>query len=184
MGFFLTLRARARTLGGTIPIFLIVVRDNDRAPYPAESGKLDFIFPSPLSLTNRLLQFRACREEILRADKKGEIFPCAIGVSVQMIESWILLAYDPNLGEADLPVFAEKYSATAKNHYLRLGHSPIPPQLKDRYDKVSKGARRAQRRAFNRLVATNADLTSLCQRSPSFADFHAELIQLPSPPRD
>ena len=162
-------------------VFLIAVRDNDRGPFAITADTSETTYPSPLAGTNRLRQLERCRDLILTDDRHGPTYPCAVGVSVQMIESWILLAHNPNLTENGLPIFADKYQPTVKAHFAGLGIPPVPPQLKNRYDSISGNARRQRRREFNRTIAEQADLTSMAARSPSFAAFVRELEQLPKP---
>ncbi len=176
--FFLTLRAKARTLGGDEPVFLIAVRDNDRGPFSADAGAPEAIYPSPLARVNRLRQLEFCRDSVHENDGHGPIFPCAVGISVQMIETWILLAHDPSLTEERLPIFPDKYQRTAKDHYAG---QVVPPQLKNLYDTISSNARRQKRREFNQSIAEKADLASVSSRSPSFAAFVSELENLPKP---
>ncbi len=169
---FLTLRATARSLGGDTPIFLLAMRDNDRGPFAATPESVETIYPYPLGTTNRLRQLESFRDLIYQADGHGSILPCAVGVSVQMIETWILLSLDATLTEDALPIFADKYRRTVKQHYAP---APVPDQLKDLYDIASDNATGLKRRDFNRATAEQADLDSLAARSPSFAAFRAEL---------
>ncbi|MEZ5329306.1 MAG: hypothetical protein R3F19_30010 [Verrucomicrobiales bacterium] len=174
-GFFLTLRARARTLGGDGPIWLVVVRDNDRGNFSPHADEPETAYAAPLGRTNRLRQLEQCRDLICTDDGNGPLFPCAVGVSVQMIETWILLALDPNTVESDLPIFAEKAHKSAKAHYHP---DPVPPQLKNQYDTKSGYATRQKRRDFNRRIAEESDLDSLAERSSSFGAFVRELKSL------
>ena len=169
---FLALRAKARTLGGEAPVFLAVIRDNDRGPFAPTPADPVATYPKQLGTTNRLRQLEDFRDLILKDDGHGPVFPCAVGVSVQMIESWILLAKNPALTDAALPLFADKYQSTVKKHYAP---APVPDQLKDLYDIASDNATGLKRRDFNRATAEQADLDSLAARSPSFAAFRAEL---------
>lgn len=182
LAFFQTLRAKARTLGGDSDVFLIVVRDNDRGPFSPAPADPETTYPLPLAKLNRLRQLERCRDIIITADDDEPVYPCAVGISVQMIESWIILANDTDLTESTLPLFASKYQTTVKGHFAAQGQSTVPKQLKDLYDEISSNARRRMRRDFNRQVAEKADLDSLATRSPSFAAFVSELRRLPTPP--
>jgi hypothetical protein len=173
--FFSALIRKCCNIGAGEPIFMMVVRDNDRGPFTYDGREYEF--PEPVAKTNRFEQLRRFRTKY-KANRLLPV-PCVVGVSVQMIETWVLLAANTSLNEAQLPLFSTKYNEDAKRHY---GSTP-DRQLKELFDVESKRARGSKRALYMRTIAENCDLHSLEERSVSFRAFVEDIREQIPPPQ-
>jgi hypothetical protein len=79
---------KARDFPDDLPTLLIVVRDNDRAPFgPGDERPSSLNDPYDKLTQNRLRELEELRDEFLPVQNGTREFPCAVGVTREMIEA-------------------------------------------------------------------------------------------------
>lgn len=149
-------------------IAVILAIDNDRSP--GHPGAV----PPPRPLTGLDLK-KAARypavvqmiEDTLGKDRKQWPVDLALAMPVEMIESWVLLLWDPH--RAALPIFAEAIQPSARAYYGK----PPPPQLKDLCKTEAAGRARTLEEFF--WHAAEQDINAAAAASPSLQMFVTEL---------
>lgn len=145
--------------------YFIIALDNDRAPEHPDHQKLE-----GLSRRDHNQQCRYCELSTAIADVFGHNkakWPAkgAITIPVQMLESWVLLAINPE--RAELPVFSRKTSSSARAFY----HGSPPDQLKDLCNKEKNARQFTSNTEFFLEIAQNIDVEAVSAGSPSFRNF-------------
>jgi hypothetical protein len=179
-----------------IPTFGLVLRDNHRSPVTnLYTGETMSFFGA--QRVNRLEQLREMRDRYFPAGHSGNpSVACGVGVCVQMIEAWLLLAANPDEHDENLPLFGECTGTETRKYYGALATpvmpKDIPPQLKDRFldfcrengiSPVSFEGRTRLAVELAQRLADNSRLSNLERRSVSFRMFCDDLREyIPPPP--
>jgi len=158
--------------------YFIIALDNDRAPehFFDNNQKLIHNKIPGLSKRDASKQCRFCEIENRIKERWGanpNNWPAkgAIAVPVQMLESWALIALDPNCAE-DLPIFAKKSQQSAKDFYKKS----LSDQLKDLCDQYRAEQGGLTKGEFCLKVAEEMDLDEVAQKSYSFALFRDQVV--------
>ena len=161
--------------------YFIIALDCDRAPehYSDSDNQLIHNKITGLSKTDSNKQCRYCEiekqiKEIWGRDSNNWVAKGAIAVPVQMLESWILIGLNPSCTK-DLPIFAEKKQASAKNYYKKNYNNSPSDQLKDLCDQFRYKQEVINKAEFFLDIADTMDLNAVTAASSSFAQFRNQV---------
>ena len=155
---------------GPQDVAVIITVDNDRAPgHPGSLPHPRPLVGHDLKKPPRYPAVMKMVSEALGADRSAWPVDVAVGIPVEMIESWVLLLCDP--GRSELPLFAEASQQSARAYY---GTAP-PPQLKDLCKTEAAALGKPLDEYFWR--AAEQDIEAATVASQSFKMFLEELKQ-------
>jgi len=169
------LLGRYKHIRGQQDICAIIAIDNDRAPaHPGAKPPSRTLPKSDLKKQPRHPALVQMVEGFLGADRTKWPIDVALAVPVEMIESWVLLLWNPD--RPDLPLFSEASQPSAREYHG--GHAR--PQLKD----LCKAEAETKNLTLDTFFteSTDKDLANATAASASLNMFIEELRQWRKPP--